>query len=84
MLYLNLYELTNSAAELINYLEHKLMAVIVNAVKKLLQFIDGQVPDNFPETFILFCRYCPLFKLAFHLKCEIRGFYKPSGILEER
>jgi predicted metal-dependent peptidase len=41
MLYLNPHEFADPTAKLINNLEHQLVAVIVNAVEKTLQLING-------------------------------------------
>lgn len=46
------HELTCSATQLINRLEHQLVIIIVNTVEKILEFINGQVADVLAKTFI--------------------------------
>lgn len=53
MFVLNANELTDTAAELIDGLEHELVPVIVNAVKELGQFVDGEIPNDLAESFVL-------------------------------
>lgn len=52
MLYLNLYEFADATTELVNYLKHQLMIVIVNTVEEILKFIKGQIADDLAKTFV--------------------------------
>ena len=52
MLYLNPNKFADSTTELINYLKHQLMIVIVNTVEEILKFIKCQITDDLAKTFI--------------------------------
>ena len=50
--YLNPYKLPDPAAQLIYYLKHQLVFVIVDRVEELLKLLFGEVPYYLAETFI--------------------------------
>jgi len=52
MFYLNPDEFADPTAEFIDHFEHQLVTVIVNAVEETLEFIDGQIADDFAEAFV--------------------------------
>ena len=54
MLDLNFDKLSYPAAKLVDYLEHQLVAVIVDTVEKTLKLIKRHVPDDLTKTFIPF------------------------------
>ena len=51
---LNLDKLAHPATQFVNDLEHQFVLVVVNRIEKLLEFIDRQVSDDFPEPFVSF------------------------------
>ena len=83
MLNLNPHEFTHPAAKLINDLEHQLVTVIVNAVEETLEFIDGQIADDFAEAFVSWGGFpfliaegdnCIVDVFDFHANVKSRGF----------
>jgi len=46
-------ELPDTAAELIDRLEHELVPVVVDAVKELSQLVEGEIPDDLAESLVL-------------------------------
>jgi hypothetical protein len=52
MLDLNLYKLADSAAEFVDNFKHQLVIVVVDVVKELPKFIDGEIADHLSEAFV--------------------------------
>jgi len=52
MLDLDPHKFSNPATEFVDYLKHKFMKVIVNAIEELLEFINCQITYGLPKILV--------------------------------